>query len=42
MSRFAQKVKAYYDAGLWSERMVRDAYEKGRITAEELTEILGE
>jgi len=42
MSKFAQKVKRYYDAGLWSAQMVRDAYGKGRITAEEMAEILDE
>lgn len=41
MSKFAQKVKRYYDAGVWTERMVRDAFDKGRITYEELVEILG-
>lgn len=42
MSKFAQKVKHYYDADLWTRSMVMDAYEKGRLTAEELAEILGE
>lgn len=42
MSSFAEKVKRYYDKGLWTEKMVRDAYDKGRITADELAEILGE
>lgn len=41
MSTFAIKVKKWYEAGLWTERMVRDAYDKGRITAFELAEILG-
>ncbi len=42
MSKFAQKVKKWYDAGIWTEQMVRNAYEKGRITTEELAVILGE
>ena len=31
-SKFATKVKRYYDAGTWTARMVRDALDKGRIT----------
>ena len=42
MSSFAEKVRRWYERGIWTERMVRDAYDKGRITAEELAEILGE
>ena len=42
MSSFAEKVKRYYDKGLWTEKMVHDAYDKGRITADELAEILGQ
>lgn len=41
MSKFAQKVKNYYDRGIWTESMVCDAYAKGRITIAELTAILG-
>ena len=40
MSRFAAKVLAWYKSGVWTEQMVRDAHAKGRITAEELDEIL--
>jgi len=42
MSKFATKIKGYYDRGLWSASQVRDAYMKGRITAEELYEITGD
>ena len=35
-------VKKYYDAGLWKIKRVRDAVEKGWITAEEFYEITGE
>lgn len=41
MSNFAKKVKAWYDAGLWTLRMVGDALTKGRITQEEYDEIVG-
>lgn len=40
MSRF-EKVKAYYDRGLWSEARVKLAVEKGWITEEEYAEIVG-
>lgn len=36
------KVKTYYDKGLWSVAMVRNAVVKGWITAEEFEEITGE
>ena len=36
------KVKAYYDKGLWSVTAVRNAVTKGWITADEFTEITGE
>lgn len=42
MSSYAKKVQKWYQRGFWTEDMVRDAYDKGRITAEELAEILGE
>jgi len=42
VSRFAEKVRRWYDTGIWDERMVRNAYEKGRITEAEMNEILGE
>jgi len=37
-----QKVKNYYDNGLWSIRKVHDAVEKGWITPEQFEEITGE
>ena len=37
-----QKIKKWYELGLWNEAMVRQAVEKGILTPEELTEILGE
>lgn len=36
----AEKVKYYYEAGLWSEKRVMDAVKKGWITAAEADEIL--
>lgn len=41
MSRF-EKVKKYYDAGLWDKMRVRNAVEKEWITAAEYEEITGE
>lgn len=35
-------VKSYYDAGLWKEKRVRDAVEKGWISPENFEEITGE
>lgn len=40
MSRFAERVHRWYVDGIWTERMVRDAFLKGRITEDELMEIL--
>jgi uncharacterized XkdX family phage protein len=36
------KVKAYYDTGLWSKAKVHNAVVKHWITAEEYAEIVGE
>lgn len=37
-----EKIKLWYDKGLWSKEKVHDAVEKGQITAEEYEEITGE
>lgn len=42
MSPKFDKVKKYYDSGLWNKTMVRNAVVKGWITAEEYTIITGE
>lgn len=42
MSKKFNLVKRYYDAGLWSAEMVRNAVVKNWITAEEYAEITGE
>lgn len=35
------KIKAWYEAGLWNEKRVRDAVEKGKITHEQFKAITG-
>lgn len=35
------KIAKWYKQGLWTEDMVKAAVEKGLITAEDATEILG-
>ena len=42
MSRKFEKVKEYYDKGLWTKGMVANAVVKGWITAAEYEEITGE
>lgn len=42
MSKMYEKVKSYYDTGLWSEERVRNMVIKGIITEEEFYEITGE
>lgn len=41
MSTKYEKVKKYYDAGLWNEKMVKNAVRKSWITAEEYESITG-
>lgn len=36
-----EKIKKFYDLGLWTEAMVAEAVEKGVITSEEYKEIIG-
>ena len=36
-----EKVREYYNEGLWTERRVRDAVSKGVISAEQFKEITG-
>ena len=36
-----QKVQAYYKQGLWTEKMLRHAVEKGWITAEDYQKLTG-
>lgn len=42
MSKKFNKVKRYYDEGLWNKKQVHDAVEKDWITAEEYELIVGE
>ena len=42
MSPKFNKVKNYYDKGLWNKTMVANAVVKGWITAEEYETIVGE
>ena len=37
-----ERIKYFYDAGLWSSPMVKTAVRKGIITADQYKEITGE
>ena len=41
MSKMYNKIKMYYDSGLWSEVRVRNMVVKGIITKEEYKNIIG-
>ena len=41
MSKMYEKIKSYYDSGLWSEVRVRNMAVKGIITEEEYDSIVG-
>ncbi len=36
-----EKIKAWYELGVWNEERVRNAVVKGKITADEYTQITG-
>ena len=40
MSKMYEKIKKYYDTGLWSEERVRNMVVKGVITKEEYASIV--
>lgn len=42
MSKMHNKIKKYYDDGLWNKTRVRNMVIKGVITADEYREIVGE
>lgn len=42
MSKKFEKVKRYYDSGLWNKQMVGNAVIKEWITTEEYEQIVGE
>ena len=37
-----ERIKYYYNAGLWNKAMVKMAVRKGVITTEQYTDIVGE
>lgn len=37
-----EKIKKWYEHGMWTKRMVADAVKKGKITAEQYEIIVGE
>lgn len=39
MTAFVEKIKTFYDKGLYKEEHVKAFYEKGKITEEELNYI---
>lgn len=41
MSKMYEKIKTYYDSGLWSEERVRNMVIKGIITKGEYASIVG-
>ena len=41
MREFAERVRKWYDLGLWNERKVREAKEKGKLSDAEYAEIVG-
>lgn len=41
MSKMYEKIKKYYDTGLWNEVRVRNMVVKGIITEEEYASIVG-
>lgn len=42
MANWFDRIKKYYDAGLWTEKMVGNAIVKKKITAEQYKKITGE
>ena len=40
-SKMFEKIKKWYDLGLWTKEQVHQAVEKGLITEEEYKEIVG-
>jgi uncharacterized XkdX family phage protein len=42
MSKKFETVKKYYDRGVWSKAMVKNAVAKGWITQEEYGQIVGD
>jgi len=42
MMEWFEKIKLYYETGLWDINRVKDAVVKGKITAEQFKEITGQ
>ena len=42
MSKWSEKIKGWYETGLWTKWMVKNAVVKEKITADEYKEITGE
>ena len=42
MNKWSEKIKGWYEAGLWTKSMVKDAVVKEKITGDEYKEITGE
>ncbi len=40
MREFAERVREWYELGIWSERRVREAQELGKLSEEEYAEIV--
>lgn len=41
MSKWYERIKSWYEMGVWNRKRVLDAVAKGKITEEEASEILG-
>lgn len=42
MSKYYERIKSWYEKGLWTKEQVHQAVEKGLITEDEYKEIVGE
>lgn len=42
MSKYYERIKSWYDKGLWTKEQVHQAVEKGLITEDEYKTIVGE
>ncbi len=41
MREFAEKVKVWYELGLWSEERVKNAVKRGKLSTEEYAAVTG-
>lgn len=42
MSKYYERIKSWYEKGLWTKEQVHQAVDKGLITEDEYKEIVGE